>query len=157
MDSSIFDEGASSDFEPQPVRLLSPTSDPPPLDLQSSQIKAKATVKKAAAATTSKATTAPKKLTQTTLKKPAVKKRPRPDSDEENSDPAPSDDDSFASTKASAAKKPKKAPAPKKPIGKPLEPLDDNDVNMDDAFHASAKPKPKKGSATEQYQKVYLH
>lgn len=118
------------------------------------QIKAKAPAKKAAASTTSKPSTAPKKLTQTTLKKAPTKKRRKDDSDEENSDPEGSENDSSASGKAPVAKKQKKAPAPKKPAGKPLEPLDDSQINMDGAHDEAVQPKPKKGSATEQYQKV---
>ena len=157
MDSSVFEDlAASSDaFSPEPKPVC------PSSRLQSSiafndylKIKAKAPAKKPVASTTSKASTAPKKLTQTTLKKAPAKKRRKADSDEENSDPAASDNDSLASDKAPVAKKQKKAPAPKKPAGKPLEPLDDSQVNMDGAYDEAVQPKPKKGSATEQYQKV---
>lgn len=124
------------------------------LDLQT---KPKAPSKKSST-TISKPSTAPKKLTQSTLKKPAPKKRPKPDSDEENSDPD-LDDDSLLSNSPPPAKKPKtapKAPAAKKAAGKPLDEIDneaygDMDGSQDGAM---VKPKPKKGTATEQYQKV---
>jgi len=95
---------------------------------------------------------ATKKLTQTTLKKPAPKKRSKPQSDEENSDPE-LDDDSLHSNSPPAAKKQKKAPAPKKAPGRPLEPID-NESHADMAGSDVVQPKPKKGNATSQYQKV---
>lgn len=118
------------------------------------QIKAKAPPKKPATTAKPK-TTASKKLTQTTLKKPATKKRSKQDSDEENSDPDHSGDDSLLSNSPPAAKKQKKSPPPKKPAGRPLEPIDnESHGNMEQEV---VKPKPKKGTATETYQKVNLH
>lgn len=93
-------------------------------------------------------------MTQSTLKKPTTKKRTKDDSDIENSDP---DDDSLLSNSPPAAKKQKKAPAPKKPAGRPLEPIaNESHADMDGGEDAVVKPKPKKGTATDQYQKVRI-
>lgn len=69
------------------------------------------------------------------------------------------DDDSLLSNTPPSAKRQKKAPAPKKSSGKPLQEIDNESYGMDGANDSDAKPKPKanaakSGSATEQYQKV---
>lgn len=57
-------------------------------------------------------------------------------------------------------KKQKKAPAPKKATGNPLQEVDNEsfavDATMDGANDVMVEPKLKKGSATDQYQKVRL-
>ncbi|TKA74110.1 hypothetical protein B0A55_07082 [Friedmanniomyces simplex] len=139
-DVSAYEVDASSDFEaPKP--------------------KAKAPAKKAAAAPKPKA--APK---QTTLKvaKPAAapkaKKRAKPESDEENSnvDAHANNDDSLLSNTPPSAKKQKKAPARSKAaVSKPLMELENESFNFDGA--ADDKPvfkAQKKGTSTEQYQKL---
>lgn len=118
-------------------------------------------MKKAAAP---KPKAAPKK--QTTLKttktaKTSSKKPPTPVSDEENSDAEMTfhngDDSLLADTP------PKKAPAKKAPAAKkatkPLQEVDNESFTVDGALDGEAEekmvqPKPKKGSATDQYQKV---
>ncbi|KAK3070650.1 DNA topoisomerase 2, partial [Teratosphaeriaceae sp. CCFEE 6253] len=153
-DVSALEVDASSDFEvpkavrqPRDSRARSCTD-----DLQ----KAKAPAKKAAAAPKPKA--APK---QTTLKvakaAPKTKKRAKPESDEENSDAdMRGTDDSLHNTPPSA-KKQKKAPArPKAAASQPLMELENESFLVDGA--ADEKPKPKaqqkKGTSTEQYQKL---
>ncbi|KAL9078962.1 MAG: hypothetical protein Q9157_002146 [Trypethelium eluteriae] len=137
-DESIFDAGASSDFEPAP------------------KPKAKAAPKKAAAATT-KAKSAPKKTTQTKLKPtkaPAPKKRARPDSDNENSDnersAASLHDDSLLSNTPPSAKKQKKAAPAKKTAAKPLQEVENESMGMD----GTTEPKPAPKNATDRYQKL---
>lgn len=100
-------------------------------------------------------------MIQTTLKPkaPVSKKRAKAESDEENSDNEPSvqDDDSLLSNTPPSAKRQKKAPAPKKTGGKPLQPIDNESISLDGADDSKPKPKPtakKAGTATEQYQKV---
>ncbi|CAK3757994.1 DNA topoisomerase 2 [Lecanosticta acicola] len=137
-DGSAFEMDASSDFEPQ--------AKPAP----------KAPAKKAAAPK-------PKATKQTTLKTtkaapkakaaPKPKKRAKPDSDEENTDldGESNNDDSLLSNTPPSAKKQKKAPAPKKAAGKPLAELENESFNMDVPVE---KPTSKKGTSTEQYQKL---
>ena len=100
---------------------------------------------------------APKKPSQTTLKpkaKPiAPKKRAKPDTEDEDIDPQgpPVNDDSLLSATPPSAKKQKKAQAPQKTAGKPLQELENEAMGYDGA----GDPKPKKGSkSTETYQKV---
>ncbi|KAJ9667630.1 DNA topoisomerase 2 [Coniosporium apollinis] len=141
MDSSVFEDGASSDFEPEPVKA-----------------KPKAATKKPVAAPKPKA--ASKKLAQTTLKPTkttAAKKRPRADSDEENSDahldPDSMDDDSLLSNTPPSAKKQKKAPVAKKPSSKPLQQIENESFGMDGVD----EPRPNKAAptnATDRYQKL---
>lgn len=72
------------------------------------------------------------------------------------------DDDSLLSNTPPNAKRQKKAPAPKKSSGKPLQPIDNESYGLDGANgsedeepKSKPKPKPSKaGSATDQYQKV---
>lgn len=96
----------------------------------------------------SKHKVAPKKMTQTTIKpaKAAPKKRPKPTSDEENSDHDSLDDDSLLSNTPPSAKRQKKAPAPKKTAGKPLQPIANESMGMD----GTTDVKPRK----DQYEKV---
>ncbi|KAI5195412.1 type II DNA topoisomerase [Aureobasidium subglaciale] len=125
----------------------------------------KAPVKKAPAAPKAKA--APKK--QTTLKttkttKTSTKKPPKPLSDGENSDAdihiANNDgDDSLLADTPPKKAAPKKAPAKK--AAKPLQEIDNESFtaegapDMDGASDDKmVQPKPKKGSATSQYQKL---
>ncbi|KAH0362904.1 hypothetical protein KCU84_g6439, partial [Aureobasidium melanogenum] len=124
----------------------------------------KAPAKKAAAAPKPKA--APKK--QTTLKttkttKTTAKKPPTPVSDDENSDADVhfnnDDDDSLLADTPPKKAAPKKAPA-KKAAAKPLQEIDNESFAAEGAeMDASdndkmVQPKPKKGSATSQYQKL---
>ncbi|PNY26140.1 DNA topoisomerase 2 [Tolypocladium capitatum] len=89
-----------------------------------------------------------KKMAESTLKsKPAAKKRPKPDSDGDGED-SMGESSGFSHTPPSA-KKQKKAPAPKKPAGKPLAELENDSMVID----APAKPKSSK-TATETYQKL---
>lgn len=100
-----------------------------------------------------------KKMAQTTLKpkaKPTVsKKRSKPDSDDEQSNPEDisNHDGSILSMTPPSAKKQKRAPAPKKAGGKPLQENENEALNLDGAVD----PKPKKASkSTDQYQKVSM-
>lgn len=114
-------------------------------------------LKKAASTAAPKAKAAPKKMTQTTLKpKATMAKKRKQASDEENSDGEPSSvdvDDSLLSNTPPSAKRQKKAPAPKKAAGKPLQPIDNESFGLDEKDD-SAKMKPAK-AATDQYQKVW--
>ena len=99
-------------------------------------------------------------MSQTTLKPP--KKRPKPDTEDEDSevDRDPSlHDDSLLSNTPPSAKRPKKAPGPKKMGAKPLREVENEAIA--EAIDASMmmdgvdEPKAKKGSkSTETYQKV---
>ncbi|KAK5017589.1 DNA topoisomerase 2 [Cryomyces antarcticus] len=139
MVDSVFEDGASSDFEPE------------------TKIKPKAAPKKAASVTAPKAKAAPKKTIQTNLKSTksaALKKRPKPDSDEENSDLVVNslNDDSLLSNTPPSAKKQKKVPAATKASGKPLQAVENESFGVDGTMEV---PRPKKNaSATEQYQKL---
>ena len=94
-------------------------------------------------------------MTQTTLKTTkaaAPKKRAKPTSDDENIFDAPDslNDDSLLSNTPPSAKKQKKAPAPRKGAGKPLQPIDNEStapgaLDGTDDFTADQK---------DQYQKV---
>ncbi|OJJ40193.1 hypothetical protein ASPWEDRAFT_33517 [Aspergillus wentii DTO 134E9] len=130
-EDSVFDDGGSSDFVPEPA--------PKP--------KAKAAPKKAA----------PKKMTQTTLtaKKPAAKgaaakKRAKPDSDDEMDDDPMSDDGDDSALSHTPPTKAKKAPAGKKGGSKPLADNENESFGNDDADEA---PK-KETNASEKYQKL---
>jgi DNA topoisomerase-2 len=105
-------------------------------------VKAKPAVKKPA----TKA--APKKATQTTLKvaKAVPKKRAKPTSDDEDD----GDNSGFSHTPPSS-KKQKKAPAAKKPAGKPLEEIENDSMMLDGPSDSKSK---KKKTATETYQKL---
>lgn len=115
--------------------------------------KPKAAAKKAAAPGA-----APKKMSQTTLK--STKKRPKPDTEDDDSEGDPSlHDDSLLSNTPPSAKRPKKAPGPKKMGAKPLREVENEAIA--EAIDASMmmdgvdEPKAKKGSkSTETYQKV---
>ncbi|KAK5125991.1 DNA topoisomerase 2 [Meristemomyces frigidus] len=143
MDASAFDVDASSDFAPEPA-----------LKTKAKAPAAKAPAKKAAAPKT-KAT---KQTTLKVTKAPAKpKKRAKPESDEENDDDISMNDDSLLSNTPPSAKKQKKAPAPKKTASKPLAEVENESFNFDGAAEMEPKPKPKaqkKGTATEQYQKL---
>lgn len=79
-----------------------------------------------------------------------AKKRSKPDTEDEDpsSESQTPHDDSVLSATPPMAKKQKQAP--KKAAGRPLEPIE-NEVP---AFDGASEERPKKGSATEQYQKV---
>ena len=97
-------------------------------------------------------------MSQTTLK--PTKKRPKPDTEDEDSENDPSlHDDSLLSNTPPSAKRPKKAPGPKKMGAKPLREVENEAIA--EAIDASMmmdgvdEPKAKKGSkSTETYQKV---
>ena len=165
MVDSVFDD--SDNYSPVPVAVSAyiPKDRSPSclLDLQlirthlqkpKAKAAPKAALKKAAAGPK----VAPKKAAQTTSKPKtakvaASKKRPKPDSDGEDSDSSnpPLRDESLLSATPPSAKKQKKAPAPKKAGGKPLQELENEAVNLD----GTGDPKPKKGTgSSDQYQKV---
>lgn len=100
-------------------------------------------------------TTKPKVTAKATTKATASKKRVKPDTEDEDSAPEVNSihDDTLLSATPPSAKKQKKDPAPKKKAGKPLQPRE----NEAPSFDGTGEPKPKKGSATEQYQKVRKH
>ncbi|KAK0272289.1 DNA topoisomerase 2 [Friedmanniomyces endolithicus] len=137
-DVSAFEVDASSDFE-------------------APKAKVKAPAKKAAA---SKPKAAPKQSIPKATKgaaAPKTKKRSKPESDGENSDvDAHANDDSLISNTPPSAKKQKKAPARSKAaLSKPLMELENESFNLDGP--ADEKPVPKaqkKGTSTEQYQKL---
>ena len=148
---SVFDDGASSDFEPvKPVKAVKAA-------------KTKAAPKKATTAAKPRGRPA-KTMVQTTLKTTkagASKKRAKANSDEENSDVDMDDglgsdhDDSLLSN--TPPKKQKKAPGPKKSSGKPLAAIDNEAFQLDgtDEPEPAPKPQPKAaGTATERFQKV---
>lgn len=97
-------------------------------------------------------------MTQITLKPKvkatASKKRAKPDTEDEDSAPELGSlhDDSLLSATPPSLKKQKKAPAlkVKKAMGKPLQALENEALNLDGVDD----PKPKKGGATDQYQKA---
>ncbi|OCK79238.1 type II DNA topoisomerase [Lepidopterella palustris CBS 459.81] len=143
---SVFDDGASSDFEPvKPVKAVK-------------AVKAKAPPKKAVATTKPRGRPA-KGLTQTTLKATkttAPKKRRKDYSDDENSDIemvdiASNHDDSLLSNTPPNTNKQKKAPAPKKSGGKPLAPIDNESFGLDGAEDPKSKSKAG-GSDADRYQ-----
>ncbi|MCJ1304555.1 DNA topoisomerase 2 [Hypocenomyce scalaris] len=144
MDSSMVDSVFDDSDNYSPVPVAKPKAKAAP----------KAALKKAAAGPK----VAPKKAAQTTSKPKtakvaASKKRPKPDSDGEDSDSSnpPLRDESLLSATPPSAKKQKKAPAPKKAGGKPLQELENEAVNLD----GTGDPKPKKGTgSSDQYQKL---
>ena len=97
-------------------------------------------------------------MSQTTLK--PTKKRPKPGTEDEDSEADPSlHDNSLLSNTPPSAKRPKKAPGPKKMGAKPLREVENEAIA--EAIDASMivdgadEPKAKKGSkSTETYQKV---
>lgn len=95
---------------------------------------------------------------QTTLKpvKAAPKKRAKPTSDDENSerDEPSIHDDSLLSNTPPSNKKQKKAPAPKKTGGKPLQEMENETIATETIATDMVEAKPKKGSNTDKYQKV---
>jgi DNA topoisomerase-2 len=140
MEDSIFDDGASDDFGP-PAKAAKPK-----------KVAAKAAAPKKAAGPAKPrgkaagATAKPKA-------KAAPKKKAKAASDDENSDiemdEAPLDDESLL---ADTPPKQKKAPAAKKPTGKPLANIANESFGMEDDDAAAAKPK--KGGASSKYQMV---
>jgi len=150
---SVFDDGASSDFEPvKPVKAVK-------------AVKTKAAPKKATTAAKPRGRPA-KTMVQTTLKTTkagASKKRAKAKSDEENSDVDMDDglgsdhDDSLLSNTPPNSKKQKKAPGPKKSSGKPLAVIDNEAFELDGTDEPEPAPKPQSkaaGTATERFQKV---
>ena len=130
--------------------------------LTSNPQKTKAPKAKAAPKATAKKTAAPKAATkkaiQTTVK-PKVKavgtkRKAKVDTEDEDSAPEAGSlhDDSLLSATPPSAKKQKKAPAPKKTAGKPLQTLE----NEAGSYEGVAEPKAKKGGSSEQYQKVRI-
>lgn len=93
-------------------------------------------------------------MTQTTLKtaKPAPKKRAKPMSDDENSADEDLNDDSLHSNTppSATAKRQKTNAAPKKSSAKPLQPVENEADPSDD----TVRPKPPKGTNSEQYQSL---
>lgn len=98
-------------------------------------------------------------MTQTTLKPSkttAPKKRIKPASDDENSSESDHcDDESLLSNTPPNAKRQKKAPAPKKSNGKPLQPIQ-NESHVGNDMDADERPSKSQATAgkKEQYQKV---
>lgn len=150
---SVFDDGASSDFEPvKPVKAVK-------------AVKTKAAPKKATTAAKPRGRPA-KTMVQTTLKTTkagASKKRAKADSDEENSDVDMDDglgsdnDDSLLSNTPPSSKNQKKAPGPKKSSGKPLAVIDNETFGRDGTDEPEPAPKPRSkaaGTATERFQKL---
>ncbi|KAF4554280.1 DNA gyrase/topoisomerase IV subunit A-like protein [Elsinoe fawcettii] len=142
MDDSVFSDGDGSDFE----------------------VAAKPKPKKAPAAPKARAAPAPKAASkaattkkQSTLKVTKAKKRPA-SSDEENSDDDdPVLDDEDDSLLVDTPPKQKKAPAPKKPSGKPLQTIANESFNdtMDSPKPTpKATPKGAKGGNSDKYQKL---
>jgi DNA topoisomerase-2 len=143
MEDSIFDDGASSeDFAPvKPVKAAKP----------------KAAPKKTAGPAKPKGRPAKESAGAKPKAKAPLKKKRKDDSDEENSDvdmgeDAPDNDESLL---PDTPPKAKKAPAPKKTGGKPLENLANESFgleNMDEP--PSAKGKKAAGGASSKYQMV---
>jgi DNA topoisomerase-2 len=136
MEDSVFDDGASSDFAPpaKPVKATK-AAKPKAAAPKKAAAPAKPRGRPAAAAAKPKAKAAPKK-------------KQKDVSEDENSDvdmdaDLPDDDESLL---ADTPPKTKKAPAPKKPSGKPMEEIENE--SFGDA------PKPKKGDASSKYQMV---
>lgn len=169
--ASVFDDGESSDNFSPVLAVVSPSTTALSRYLpackhvsnpKTQKIKAKAAPKAAPKkAAAPKAAPKPRKPKEITSKPKAAakasisKKRAKPDTEDEDSAPeaASLHDDTLLSATPPSAKKQKKDPAPKKKAGKPLQPRE----NEAPSFDGAAEPKPKKGSATEQYQKVREH
>ncbi|KAI9733829.1 MAG: DNA topoisomerase 2 [Claussenomyces sp. TS43310] len=97
---------------------------------------------------------APKKMIQTKLKaKATTKKRAKPDSEDEDliSDRDALVDESILSTTPPSAKKQKKAPVTKKSGGKPLEPVENESMNLDGPSESKSN---NSKSATDRYQRI---
>ncbi|KAI9674189.1 MAG: DNA topoisomerase 2 [Caeruleum heppii] len=141
MEDSVFDDGGASSDHFSPV--------------EAAKTKAKAAPKKTAAKPKAAPKAASKKTTQQTLKMKAVvpKKRSKPDPEDEPSDRerASEHDDSLLASTPPSAKKQKKARAPKKSGGKPLQDIENIDSLLDGTDEPDAKPV---SGATEQYQKL---
>jgi hypothetical protein len=144
MDDSVFDEGASSDFAP-PAK---------PAKVTKAAAKPKAAAPKKAAGP-AKPRGRPAGATAKPKAKAAPKKKAKADSDiDENSDidmdedPVEDDESLLADTPPKA----KKAPAPKKPSGKPLADIANESFGGDGDDEPAAKPK--KGGASSKYQMV---
>ena len=141
---SVFEDEASSDFEPVKARQTPKC----PSTKNSCQQKTKPATKKAAAP---KPKPAAKKTASTASKtgkpaKAATSKKPaKPNSDDENMDLDRDsfNDDSLLSNTPPSSKKLKKPPAPKKSSGKPLESIENESFGMD----GIQEPQAKKGSA----------
>lgn len=95
------------------------------------------------------------------MKKAPAKKRAKPESDEEDDDADMSmggsslANGSILSSTPPSAKKPKKAPAPKKGSGKPLASLENEAASLDGANDEVPLTKGSK-DASQRYQKVNL-
>ncbi|KAF2001853.1 type II DNA topoisomerase [Amniculicola lignicola CBS 123094] len=142
-DSSVFDDGASSDFAPVKPAKVTKAAKP------------KAAAPKKAAGPAKPRGRPAKDPAQAKPKatKSAPKKKRKDDSDEENSDidmdDAPLDEDE--SLLADTPPKQKKAPAPKKTGGKPLAELA-NEESFATVMEDEPASKPKKGGASDKYQ-----
>lgn len=166
--ASVLDDGESSDNFSPVLAVVSPsnrTHIPPPtyktrLLTSSQKTKAKAAPKaavKKTAALKEKAGPKPRKPKEITAKPKVTakattsKKRAKLDTEDEESEPeiASLHDDTLLNATPPSAKKQKKEPVKKK-AGKPLQ-VRENDAG---GFDGTDEPKPKKGSATEQYQKL---
>ncbi|KAL8775572.1 MAG: hypothetical protein Q9209_000068 [Squamulea sp. 1 TL-2023] len=141
MVASIFDVEDSDAFSPEPVRPK-----PKAASKKATVAPKKAAVPKAAVTKPSQTTLKPKKAA-------VSKKRPKPDTEDEDSSSEQTSvhNDSLLSATPPSAKKQKKAPAPKKKAGKPLQELQ----NEATGFDGAEEPKPKKDSkSTDTYQKL---
>lgn len=147
---SLFDDGASSDFEPikasqalkYPNTKGSCQQKPKPAAKKTAAPKPKSTAKKIASTSTTTKAVKPAKAA-------APKKRTKPDSDDENMDLDRDslNDDSLLSNTPPTSKKLKKVPPPKKPGGKPLESIEN------ESFGGNGVQEPrtdKGGAATKQ-------
>lgn len=143
MEDSVFDDGASSeDFAPvKPVKAAKP----------------KAAPKKTAGLAKSRGQPAKDPAAAKPRAKAPPKKKRKDDSDEENSDidmeqDVPDDDESLL---ADTPPKAKKAPAPKKTGGKPLEDIANESFGLEKMDEPpSAKGKKAAGGASSKYQMV---
>ncbi|KAL1306289.1 hypothetical protein AAFC00_004375 [Neodothiora populina] len=139
MAESVFSDEATSDFEPEVIKP-----------------KAKAAPRKAAAAP--KAKPAPKKQTTLKVTKKVAPKKRVVDSEDEDSDvdmaSEQDDDDDGLLNDTPPQRKPKKASAPKKTAGHPLEEIENESLAIDAEMDDSADSKPKKGGNTDKYQKL---
>lgn len=145
MEDSVFDDGASSDFA-LPAKSAKATK------ATKAAAKPKAPPKKAAG--TAKPRGRPAGAATKPKAKAPLKKKAKADSDmDENSDidmdedPIDDDESLLADTP-----KAKKAPAPKKPSGKPLADIVNESIGGDGDDTPAAKPK--KGGASSKYQMV---
>jgi len=145
---SVFDDEASSDFEP----VKASQTPKRPSTKNSCQQKPKPAAKKAAAPkpkSTAKKTTSTASKAGRPAKAALSKKRAKPDSDDENMDLDHDslNDDSLLSNTPPSSKKLKKVPPPKKTSGKPLESIENESFGGNGIQEPRAD---KGGAATKQ-------